>query len=1073
MKYCEIKVLLSSIKITKGYYIIESLNCSVTRQKAIAENLNEIYPKTVNTKIYKIKRELPEIPENSINIERVRIKNQRYYNTKREAINDTIYYKEKRLISQDLTIMKGHKRFYLMTYKELWNKIKSNKIAHYYENFEKGDALRLFIDIDYKKKRGEGEMSYDKLLEEVIETIDNELEKYNRKNTKKIILSSNREEKNSAHIIYPEVYFRDITYMKVFMMDIKSPLITKKIIDPSVYKVGCFRIYLNSKKGINVPLIYYKGINHEYKNELDVFYQTLLRNIKPREEEYIPINIPENIKIREIKGNVKNINLTEKKMDIDKLRKYLFLLGKEHGEAYMDWTKIGIIIHNCNGTMDGFNLWDEWSKQFSSYGGRDICAREWNKFKLGPIGIGTLIKLAKDANPIEYSKICYKREVSKFESIKYCKEYNLDRIDGISERIKERRTIVTQTIDDWMTTDCKTLSIKSPYRTGKTTLIGSILSEYDPRTVLFVSYRQSLSNSIYGTFKKHKFCNYMDKQYSADRLICQLESLKNIEVNIDYENGEKIHVPSYELIIMDEIESVLNHFDSPTVTEKEFTFGMLMGICSNSRKILALDGDFGNRSYDFVENYGKNIVLENTVKKDICTYIFTNNMEYFEEDIDKSLLERMKVVIISMTSKMSEHYYNKYNGRYATIIHNSHTDDKIKEKLKNVTEYWITCQLLIYTPSVEAGVDFDMEYFDKKYVVLSQKSCSPRALCQMTGRVRQTSSNVILSYLGKMPYYENIGLYTYEEVEMYVKELHNKYITPHIVHDNKTNKYCLEYMNSPYTKLIVYNEQEKLNKQRNYFMAQLLSLLISKGHECKLLENDVIKTVKIENFHIKNIITAQDLDEGMYNALVKKQEGGFATRDDKCAIEKHLYKLAFNIKKIDADFMKKYYGKIYMLRNLKAILNDKKLDISNALENDESQVNFINIKKAEMIDIIKELINLLGFDTKKINEILIDKEQFEENIIKCKKTNKLFTEPKKYRPMFELSKCKVDRLNTTKDFLSFLNKTLKEWGLKVESKWVSIRNNDTVVKVNKYSLNYYKNLNIFLPKKREESVNNN
>jgi hypothetical protein len=136
-----------------------------------------------------------------------------------------------------------------------------------------------------------------------------------------------------------------------------------------------------------------------------------------------------------------------------------------------------------------------------------------------------------------------------------------------------------------------------------------------------------------------------------------------------------------------------------------------------------------------------------------------------------------------------------------------------------------------------------------------------------------------------------------------VNELHNKYIKPHIVHNNKTNKFCLEYMDRPYTRLTIYNEQEKLNKQRNYFMAQLLTLLKNKGHVCKLVDNDVMTTVKIADHHLNEIINAEDLEENDYNVLVKKQEGGYATKENKCAIEKHLYKLNFNVETIDEEFM--------------------------------------------------------------------------------------------------------------------------------------------------------------------------
>ena len=35
----------------------------------------------------------------------------------------------------------------------------------------------------------------------------------------------------------------------------------------------------------------------------------------------------------------------------------------------------------------------------------------------------------------------------------------------------------------------------------------------------------------------------------------------------------------------------------------------------NSKKLLVLDGDFNNRSYEFISYFGKSIILENQIKK--------------------------------------------------------------------------------------------------------------------------------------------------------------------------------------------------------------------------------------------------------------------------------------------------------------------------------------------------------------------------------------------------------------------------------------------------------------------------
>ena len=55
--------------------------------------------------------------------------------------------------------------------------------------------------------------------------------------------------------------------------------------------------------------------------------------------------------------------------------------------------------------------------------------------------------------------------------------------------------------------------------------------------------------------------------------------------------------------IIDEIASVLNHFMSQTISNPESTFNSLYSIIKASNKVLALDGDFDKRSYDFISHF--------------------------------------------------------------------------------------------------------------------------------------------------------------------------------------------------------------------------------------------------------------------------------------------------------------------------------------------------------------------------------------------------------------------------------------------------------------------------------------
>ena len=81
------------------------------------------------------------------------------------------------------------------------------------------------------------------------------------------------------------------------------------------------------------------------------------------------------------------------------------------------------------------------------------------------------------------------------------------------------------------------------------------MDNFQPKRILWVWYRISLTNDIKHNFQSYGFQTYLTGNYRADKLIVQLESLHKLDYNselIDEGNG----VPSYDLVIIDEIESI-------------------------------------------------------------------------------------------------------------------------------------------------------------------------------------------------------------------------------------------------------------------------------------------------------------------------------------------------------------------------------------------------------------------------------------------------------------------------------------------------------------------------------------
>jgi hypothetical protein len=406
------------------------------------------------------------------------------------------------LFSEDKISIKNNKeiivkQFYLIDYKSVYLLSKQKKF-HLYENYEENEKVKLFIDIDIKEFPDDinKDKYFDDIIDKSIELFTDKLKEKDIFNPEIIILKSSSENKLSSHVIFNNVIFNDINHMKHFVSTLNdTELVEKDIIDMHVYRAGCFRLLWNSKLGKNINLEYYKSINYKYTTDKQLFYDCLLRNI-PKEYNLIKVDLPESKKIiNKIKSLKKNDLLTDKEntnkiYDVGLIKRYLNIINIKRADKYNKWLEIGFIIHNCNHTKDGFNLWNEWSKQSYKYSDEHELIYFWNKFKFSHKSFASLKFLAKEDNPIEYEKLEFSIDKPKFESIKFNHPYLLDLEQN--KNIKQNNTLLSkynntgknnktinkfmdEHLDNWINKDIKTLAIKSSYGTGKTSLIKRIL----------------------------------------------------------------------------------------------------------------------------------------------------------------------------------------------------------------------------------------------------------------------------------------------------------------------------------------------------------------------------------------------------------------------------------------------------------------------------------------------------------------------------------------------------------------------------------------------------------------------
>jgi hypothetical protein len=450
--------------------------------------------------------------------------------------------------------------------------------------------------------------------------------------------------------------------------------------EPSIYKKN----YEWLKAPADTPIL----------NLPDWLYKIIKENKEPKVKKVL-------IETKEEPKQIKVKQITPEKTPDDIIYKYIECLKASRYNNRAEWIQILLLFKNNN---LNFNYFLEKSRSSTAYENDDYIIKTWESFKpSNAYPLTWLYSIAKIDNLIEFNKIC--SEAMRQKDIE--KLFNLSNFNFIDINKKylidgtETDNIIYNNINNWMTdTTKKSLNIKSKYGSGKTQLIKNILDTYKPARVLWVSYRQTLTDNIQDEFKEYNFKNYLDRVYDADRQIIQLESLSILKQfyyiggQCDSEGQPINYIPEYDIIIIDEIESILNHFSAATFknsTSKD-TFNYLFEIINASKKLLTLDGDINQRALSYVSNFGQMININNKFNTNERQFNFIQDEKIYSQrlydDITEAKKENKKIAICSMskaeTIKYTELINTYFNNDIKILTINADSDDKDKKLLKNI-----------------------------------------------------------------------------------------------------------------------------------------------------------------------------------------------------------------------------------------------------------------------------------------------------------------------------------------------------------------------------------------------------
>lgn len=928
----------------------------------------------------------------------------------KDSANENLHTDGYIIFGKDKNIS-GSKEYCKIPYKECLPIIKTDN--NLYELVGRNLARCLYIDIDInacdldKEVFKEDEIKYHE--KEIVKFLPKYILSFIKDKNIDVdlkiihILYGSRENKISLHFLFKDLMFENYFTMKNFIDHLTIKIssnnkrvdnIYTKFIDLKVYTPNrLIRLPNQTKLGKPNSLLVCGNKKTATKNLLIGHYEAITPKIKKLFINLEPLDakllLKANTKIDK-KINKYNFICRITKNDFNKYpEEHLLLLDlipncKEAYSSKSEWLRVGRSLKNLD---NGLELWIKWSlKAKDKYPENESkCIELWNNLETLPIE--DLQYIIKDRATEKQIFKSYKEIKDNEKLNKYTLDSSIYKIDINQDFIKNRNEIFR----NYLT------FIKSKTGTGKTRTIIDFLKELNSKnelkSFLFITTRKAMANSVSSEIKEtfQDMKNYQDVKENIN----QEEFL-----TIQYESLYKIEGKTTQVLILDEIESIFNLFDSSTNFGKSQgvqydntyeNFKTFISLIETSTYCVIADANIGCRSVELINYIQKTMnkpiaFIENKynqveLKKSKAYYLgccYNRDIPLYKmkfiEAIKQSVLQNKKIYMVIGSKNFAYDIYDSLlNDSTLNLIesdisiYSSLTDDiTFKTELSDVKKYWCKRKIIITTSKITNGVDFNIEdYFNCVYLYLTNTSCVVRDYLQSLRRVRHLIDNDIY----------------YLIANNYLMDIANTNI-------NSISK-LTNIENKLYNKIVSLNRQEKINTQKN-IVYEVNNIFTESGY--KVIDLPFTFKDSDKGFH-SDVSFPVDYSEYEFykNQVLNKYvevQGGQETTQQKIAIIirtliRKYFKLTNRI--LEYSLAQRIYCNKIENKVFNVICNEK--------SNNYLCQNINKNQDIERLDIVNEIYKILNIDSffsyEMVDGILIDTEKqkilnhyFNEN--KCK-----------------------------------------------------------------------------------------
>jgi hypothetical protein len=376
-----------------------------------------------------------------------------------------------------------------------------------------------------------------------------------------------------------------------------------------------------------------------------------------------------------------------------------------------------------------------------------------------------------------------------------------------------------------------TAVIHAAMKMGKTKMLRQYIADnfpadsIVPNVIRFVSFRQTFGSNIKENFPD--FTLYSDVKGAVlnhPRLIVQVESLHRIEIT---------DTPP-DLLILDECESIFEQFESGLIRRFAQTCAVFIYLLKHSKHVICMDANVTSRTEAILEHIrgGDPPHYHHNVYQNACDYSYRVTTAYpvWAALLDRCIAAGERVAVPVSSLRLANALYDTLTRRHpqkSIMLYSSETPQSVKlEHFANVNKSWVKYDVVIYTPTVTAGVSFEARHFDRVYGYFTSISCGDLSCIQMLGRIRDVAKReitlCIMSAAADFPVEpdEIVELF-YARRQCLFSENNGIYPEYNVVGEIILHK-------TPYFHIWVENTRAR-NLSRNYFEQRLISAIRRTG----------------------------------------------------------------------------------------------------------------------------------------------------------------------------------------------------------------------------------------------------